>query len=163
VVAKQDQQRIVQLSEEPIDLASAYQFLQTPEAGGISIFAGITRRWTNGKETLCLNYTCYETMAQEEMHRLVDLASSKWILHRVCLIHRMGQVPVSEASVVIGVATSHRPEAFEACRFLIDQLKIQVPIWKHETYTDGTASWIEGTHPPEPHVSDDNMVRASII
>ncbi len=66
-----------------------------------------------------------------------------------CLLHRLGVVPVAEASVVIGIATPHRGDAFEACRFLIDQLKIQVPIWKKEHYADGKKEWVMGKGKPE--------------
>ncbi len=148
MVANKAQQRIVQLSRDPIDVGTALSFLQTPRAGGISIFLGTTRQWTNGQETTLLTYESYKPMALKQMHRLIDMAESRWHIHQTCLLHRLGEVPRSEISVLIGVATSHRSEAFEACRFLIDQLKIQVPIWKQERHTDGSKIWIEGTLPP---------------
>ncbi len=89
-------------------------------------------------------------MALKEMHRLVDLAENHWPVHRTCLLHRLGKVPIAEASVLIGVATPHRPEAFKASRFLIDQLKIQVPIWKRELFSDGQEIWIQGANLPDP-------------
>lgn len=142
------QTRWVQLSQEPIDIASAYSFLQDPATGGISIFIGTTREWTNGHQTLSLTYESYQPMAQKEMHRLLDLAENQWPLQKACLLHRLGKVPPTEASVVVGVASPHRAEAFEACQFLIDTLKMQVPIWKQEERTDGE-HWVQGSAPPE--------------
>lgn len=141
--------RWVQLSREPIDIAEAYQFLQTPAAGGLALFIGTTRQWISGQETLSLTYEGYESMALKEMHRLLDVAVNRWPIHRACLLHRLGEVPLAEASVLVGIATSHRPEAFEACRYLIDQLKVQVPIWKQERLADGQKIWVEGADLPE--------------
>lgn len=149
MVAENSNQRWVNLLQEPVDIASAYQFLQTSAAGGIAIFVGTTRQWTNGQETTTLEYESYEPMALKEMHRLVDLAESHWPVHRACLLHRLGKVPIAEASVLIGVSTPHRPEAFKASRFLIDQLKIQVPIWKRELLADGREIWIQGSGLPD--------------
>ena len=73
---------------------------------------------------------------------------TRWPVERVCLLHRLGIVPPAEASVVVGVATPHRADAFAACRFLIDTLKQQVPIWKREVYADGSTEWVEGSAPP---------------
>lgn len=148
-MADKVEQRIVQLSFSPLDIASAYEFLKIPEAGGISMFIGTTRRWTNGKETISLSYESYQPMALKEMHRLAKIAESKWPIHQICIIHRLGKVPVAEASVIVGVSTSHRAEAFQACRFLIDRLKVQVPIWKQEYLSDGSKSWVEGTLPTQ--------------
>ena len=149
MVAKGLRKRWVQLSRKPIDIAEAYQFLQTPAAGGLALFIGTTRQWTAGRETLSLTYEGYEPMALKEMHRLLDTAVNRWPIHRACLLHRLGKVPLAEASVLVGVATSHRPEAFKACRYLIDQLKVQVPIWKQEHLADGQKIWMQGADLPE--------------
>ncbi len=149
MVAEDLHKRWVQLSRKPIDVAEAYQFLQTPAAGGLAFFIGTTRQWTDGQETLSLTYEGYEPMALKEMHRLIDAAVNRWPIHRACLLHRLGEVPLAEASVLVGAATSHRPEAFEACRFLIDRLKVQVPIWKQEHLADGQKIWVQGADFPE--------------
>ena len=149
MVAEGLRKRWVHLSRGPIDIAKAYQFLQTPAAGGLALFIGTTRQWTAGQETLSLTYEGYEPMALKEMHRLIDVAVNRWPIHRACVLHRLGEVPLAEASVLVGVAAPHRPEAFEACRYLIDRLKVQVPIWKQEHLADGQKIWIEGTDLPE--------------
>lgn len=137
----------IHLSETPLDIAAADAFLHTERAGGINLFVGTTRRWTEGRETVRLAYDAYAPMAAREMRQLADEAADRWPVLRGCLLHRLGEVPVAEASVIIGVACAHRAAAFEACRWLIDTLKAQVPIWKQEVYADGSTEWVEGQLP----------------
>ena len=145
---KKENHRWFLLGHDPLDVGAAFAFLQTPTAGGIDLFVGTTRQWTAGKETVRLEYDCYEAMALKEMARLAKEAQARWPVERVCLLHRLGVVPPAEASVVVGVATPHRADAFAASRFLIDTLKQHVPIWKREVYADGSTEWIEGPAPP---------------
>ena len=134
-----------QITEHTPSLDDIANYLYDSRAGGVDIFVGITREWTDDKQTLELSYECYEPMAMREMKKLLDIASAKWPVVKACIIHRVGIVPAAEPSVVIGVATPHRRDAFEACRFLIDELKVQVPIWKKEIYADGTEEWVDPT------------------
>lgn len=138
----------VRIQQEPIDLAAADDFLRSEEAGAVEFFLGTTRRWTDGRETTRLEYECYRPMALAELRRLVEEAAARWPLAKACLWHREGEVPLREASVLVGVATPHRQDAFDACRYLIDTLKQRVPIWKRERFADGTTEWVEGTLPP---------------
>ncbi len=139
------------LLSEALPVAKAVSFLQTPEAGGLALFMGTTRQWTDNRETRSLFYEAYEPMALAEMSHLSDEAQHRWPIRRLCLWHRLGNVPPGEISVLVGVATPHRAEAFEACRFLIDSLKCQVPIWKRETLSDGQTVWVEeGIPEPKP-------------
>lgn len=139
----------VHLQEDMLDINQVARFLYHPKAGGVDIFAGTTRQWTDKKETVELSYECYEALARKEMDTLIHQALAKWPVVKACMIHRLGVVPVAEASVIIGVATPHRTDAFEACRYLIDRLKVQVPIWKKEYYADGTTEWVQGNAKPE--------------
>ena len=141
--------RWVVIQHELLSVDQVAEFLYDARAGGVDIFVGTTRKWTHGKETAELSYECFEPMALKEMHTLIDKAEAKWDVAKVCILHRLGVVPVAQASVIIGVSTPHRKDAFEACRFLIDQLKVQVPIWKKEHYTDGSTEWVQGTSKPE--------------
>ena len=84
-------------------------------------------------------------MAEREMARLCTEALGRWPLERACLLHRLGEVPVAEASVIVGASSPHRAAAFEACRWLIDSLKETVPIWKREHYADGSVEWVTPT------------------
>jgi molybdopterin synthase catalytic subunit len=136
------------IQEEHLDVEAVSGFLRVEEAGGVDIFLGTTRRWTSGRETVLLEYECYEAMALSEMRRLLREADERWPIIRACLLHRTGEVALRETSVIVGVSTPHRDAAFAACRYLIDALKKRVPIWKRERFVDGTTEWVEGQLPP---------------
>ena len=138
---------LIELTHEPIAYERALGHLVDEHCGGQAVFLGTTRRWTDGRETELLEYEAYEPMAHAELRRLVESAVSKWPVRRAVVIHRLGRVDAGEASVLIGVATPHRADAFAACRFLIDTLKARVPIWKKERYADGTTEWVRGKLP----------------
>ena len=137
------------VGQEPLDMQAADAFLRAPEAGGVCLFAGTTRRQGAGDSpTTHLEFEAYEAMALQEMQRLMGEAQRQWPdLQRTVLLHRLGDVPLEEASVVTGASAPHREGAFAACRFLIDRLKEQVPLWKREHYADGRARWIKGRVP----------------
>ncbi len=144
----------IQLLHGRIAVEAAHRHLKIPTAGALSLFTGITRQFTAGKQTLRLEYECYEAMAMDELRRLADSARSRWPILRLCMLHRLGVVPVSEESVVVGVAAAHRADAFAACRYLIDTLKQQVPIWKREHFADGATEWVPGRL-PQPETRSD--------
>ena len=81
-------------------------------------------------------------LALAEIGRLITIVREKWPILRVAVVHRIGEVPVGEASVIVGVATAHRAESFDACQFIIDELKQHVPIWKKENFSDGHSEWV---------------------
>ena len=137
----------IRLAEAPLDIAAVDAFLRTEAAGGLNLFAGTTRRWTDGRETVRLAYDAYAPMAVKTIQSLADEAAERWPVLRVAVLHRLGEVPPPEASVIVGVACAHRAAAFEACRWLIDTLKVQVPIWKREHYADGSTEWVQGQTP----------------
>ncbi|MEX0601953.1 MAG: molybdenum cofactor biosynthesis protein MoaE [Bacteroidota bacterium] len=132
---------MVRLTPDPIDIPSLLTDVITPESGGIDVFVGTTRNHSNGRGVTRLEYEAFEPMALKEMEKIEHRARERWPLHNVAVIHRLGTVPVGEASVAIAVASAHRKDAFEACRFLIDELKKTVPIWKREHFADGTVEW----------------------
>lgn len=145
-----DSDRWIALFDAPFEAAVADTYLRDTRAGGLCLFHGTTRQWTNDKETVELSYEAFEPMAVKEMSRLVDEAYDQWPLIRVVFWHRLNVVPVKESSVLIGVASAHRGPAFDACRYLIDRLKVQVPIWKKEHFADGSTEWVQGKSLPEP-------------
>ena len=120
------------LFDGPLPVDDVHAFLADDRAGGTCVFVGTSRRWTGTVETDLLTYEAYGPMAQAELDRLACEAAARWEAVRVAILHRTGAVPPPEASVVVGVACPHRAEAFEACRWLIDTLKEDVPIWKTE-------------------------------
>jgi molybdopterin synthase catalytic subunit len=133
-----------------IDLAALDRAARDPRAGAVVTFVGTTRNENAGRRVRRLEYEAFEPMATGEMRRLAAEAARRWTLRKVAMVHRIGVVPVGEASVAIAVAAGHRGEAFEACRWLIDRLKEVVPIWKKEHYRGGEI-WIgaqQGGPPP---------------
>ena len=124
-----------------IDLAALDRAVRDPKAGAVVTFTGTTRKENAGRSVRRLEYEALASMATKEMRGLAVVAKKKWPLRKVAMVHRIGVVPVGEASVAIAVSAGHRGEAFEACRWLIDRLKEIVPIWKKEHYRGGEI-WI---------------------
>lgn len=132
-----------EITNEAIDVGQAARRVCPPECGATVTLDGYVRRFTAGRETLYLVYEAYESMAVREMHQLGAAAREKFQIANIGIIHRVGRLEIGETSVVITVASPHRKAAFEACEWLIRELKRTVPIWKKEVYADGE-HWIEG-------------------
>lgn len=128
-----------------IDLNEAYSYLNSHDAGAVNLFIGTVRNNAHGKQVDKLVFEAYEPMALKEMENLAARASQSWSVAKLLMVHTVGEKAVGEPVVVIGIASPHRQEAFEATRFLIDELKKTVPIWKKEFYQDGSI-WVNA-HP----------------
>jgi len=136
----------VSVSAAPIDVAAAIGAAGTTETGATGAFVGTVRATPSeevGKQVVRLDYEAHPTLAEETMRALAHQAAEKWPLARVVAIHRTGSCEVGEPTVVIACSSPHRAEALEACRWLIDEIKVAAPIWKKEIYTDGS-SWVGG-------------------
>jgi len=131
------------LTREPIDAERLIAAAKQGEDGAVVVFDGIVRDNTRGRRTLYLDYEAYEEMAAKQMRELAAEARGRFGVRQVTMVHRLGRLMVGETSVLIAVASAHRAQAFEACRWLIDTLKKTVPIWKKETFVDG-AVWAAG-------------------
>jgi molybdopterin synthase catalytic subunit/molybdopterin converting factor small subunit len=118
------------------------------EDGAVVVFDGIVRNHTRNRQTIHLDYEAYEEMATNQIDELARAAITRFGVRHVALVHRLGRLQVGETSVLIVVASAHRAQAFDACRWLIDTLKKTVPIWKKETFVDG-AVWAAGEPFPE--------------
>lgn len=134
--------------EQPIDAAEVTAAAADPATGATVTFIGTTRDHNDGRQVTQLEYEAYPEMALAEMRKIGDLAAQRWPIAKIAIVHRIGVVPIGEASVVIAVSSAHRVAAFEACHFAIDRLKEVVPIWKKEHYTGGEL-WI-GSQRGEP-------------
>ncbi|HTW79479.1 MAG TPA: molybdenum cofactor biosynthesis protein MoaE [Terracidiphilus sp.] len=133
----------VTLTRERIETEKLIAEAKAAEDGAVVVFDGIVRNNSRGRATLYLEYQAYEEMALAEMRRLAAEAREKFGVRRVAMVHRLGRLEIGESSVLIVVASAHRAQAFDACRWLIDTLKQTVPIWKKETFADG-AVWAPG-------------------
>lgn len=136
-------QVVTALTRARIDAEALAAAAKAGEDGAVAVFDGIVRNNTRGRRTLHLDYEAYEEMATKQMRELAQEAISRFAVRQVTIVHRLGRLEVGETSVLIVVASAHRAQAFDACRWLIDTLKKTVPIWKKETFADGTA-WAAG-------------------
>ena len=138
----------VEILDAVLPAAQVMEQIKAGSDGAVCVFDGIVRNNTRGRETLYLDYEAFREMAIEQMKGLAAEAVTRFGVREVALLHRLGRLQVGETSVLIAVASAHRGAAFEACRWLIDTLKKQVPIWKKETFVDG-AVWADGEPFPE--------------
>lgn len=125
---------LIKLQTEAIDVEGYYQQLKDPKFGGIVTFIGTIREWTGEVHTEKIEYTAYHEMAIKELEKLAAPVEEKGA--RVIIVHRLGELAITDEAVFIGVATPHRKAAFEGCQYIIDRLKETVPIWKKEVDTD---------------------------
>jgi len=139
---------------EPLDCASA---------GGFVLFDGKVRNHAGGLDVLKLEYEAYPELALAEGNKLVQEAMDRFGLCAVDIVHRTGSLEIGESAVVIQVAAPHRREAFAGCEWIIDKLKIRVPIWKRETYVDGDSGWVGADAPPAPQGFDEAFFRRQIV
>lgn len=139
------------VTRTPIRIEALLRAVRDPAAGAVVTFVGTTRNENAGRRVVRLEYEAFATMACREMRRLANTAVRRWKLRRVAMVHRVGIVPVGQASVAIAVSAGHRAEAFAACHWLIDRLKEIVPIWKREHFRGGQI-WIgaQQSAPPVP-------------
>jgi molybdopterin synthase catalytic subunit len=131
------------LTDGPIDVAAISAAVAGPGRGAIVLFLGTVRNAHAGREVAALTYSSYRRMAERKLGEIVADLEAQGTDLRAGIIHRLGDVPVGEPSVVIAVASPHRAEAYEASRTALERLKAEVPIWKRERYADGSEAWRE--------------------
>ncbi len=131
---------MMHLTRDPLDVGDLLATVQSPERGGTCVFLGTVR---NDAGVTSIDYSAYESMAVEEIERILSEARERWPRSRVMLQHRLGVIPVGEASIAIAAAAPHRDEAFAACRYVIEEVKKRLPVWKKELRGDGSEQWVE--------------------
>lgn len=136
--------KIIALVEQ-LDTNLVYKELSHPKSGGICVFVGAVREFTNEEKVSALEFESYKGMALKEMDKIADKALETWNLNKVVIKHALGRKGVEEPVVIVGASSAHRSDCFEACRFLIDTLKETVPIWKKEMFENKTV-WVSA-HP----------------
>jgi molybdopterin synthase catalytic subunit len=132
---------VTYLSHQPIDTGMLLAGVASPERGAIASFFGIVRNHQEGRAVLRLEYSAYEPMVETECARIVGEAHDRWDV-AVALVHRVGELEVGDTAVAIAAASAHRDQAFLACRYVIEEVKRRLPIWKREFYADGSAEWV---------------------
>ena len=134
------------LSETPFDVASLRAELLDARVGGYASFEGWVRDHNAGREVTGLRYEAYAALAEAEGERVLAEACERFAILDARCVHRTGDLAIGELAVWVGVAAAHRDAAFAACRWIIDEVKASVPIWKHERYAEGDAGWLH----PQP-------------
>ncbi len=135
----------VGISEEKLSIEKAMDFVDASINGAIDIFVGRVRNHNLGREVNAVSYTAYDPLACSAMKQICEVAIAKFDDRIKCYVeHYKGQLEIGGISVVIAVGSPHRDECFKACRYIIEELKIRVPVWKQEHYIDGDSGWLEG-------------------
>ncbi len=134
------------IQSTPLDPQALRDAVLDPAAGGFCSFEGWVRNHHEGRCVDHLEYEAYAPLAEKEGQRILTEARERFeILHASC-IHRIGEIGIGGLAVVVCVSAAHRDAAFDACRYIIDEVKARVPIWKKEHFTDGTSGWVRCDH-----------------
>lgn len=149
----------VTIAKQAIDLGAFRASLEDVRCGGAVFFEGRVRDHNEGRAVERLEYEAYEPLSIKEGETILEEARSRWSFQRAACIHRAGVLELGEIAVVVGVVSAHRDEAFQAARYIIDEIKLRLPIWKREHYVDGERSWVNcqrcgQAHADRPEVAD---------
>ncbi|GAB2940834.1 molybdopterin synthase catalytic subunit MoaE [Hymenobacter coalescens] len=137
---------LIELTDQPINVAAVLDAVQADGAGAVNSFIGTIRNRSTGRRVVRLHYEAYDQMAVHQLRKVAEQAVERWpMLQKVAVVHRKGTLEIGDVAVVVAVSTPHRAESFAACQYIIDTLKEVVPIWKKEEYEDGTV-WV-AAHP----------------
>jgi molybdopterin synthase catalytic subunit len=133
------------LVREPIDATALLARVSRPSNGAVLLFLGVVREVNDGRAVTGIDYSAYEPMAARELAAIAAEAAQRFGVTDIAIAHRLGELSLEEASVGIAVAHPHRADAYEASRWIIEEIKRRVPIWKREHYRDGTREWVDPT------------------
>jgi molybdopterin synthase catalytic subunit len=133
---------MVRLTPDPIDYHALAEKVRHPSAGAVALFLGTVRDLTGDHVTVFLDYEAYPPMAEKKLAEIEAEVRRRWPVREVAMVHRLGRLGVGEVSVAVAVSSTHRADAFEACRYAIDALKELVPIWKKDNPPDAAPEWI---------------------
>lgn len=147
----------VSITRDPIDPAAVLARVGRPEDGAAVLFLGTIRNHNEGRRVVGLRYEAYAEMAERLLAEIGGEAVERWLgddlgddeetAGRIAVVHRVGDLGIGDIGVAVAASAPHRAESFAACRYVIDELKERVPIWKRERYAEGTEEWLEGTVP----------------
>lgn len=141
------------ITREPLDATRILADVGAAHDGAVLLFQGIVRNHNDGRPVTGMRYEAYEAMAEKVLAEIASEAAERLGTPRIAVAHRVGELDIGEASVVIAVSSPHRAEAFDAGRYVIEEIKKRLPVWKHEHYADGERRWVEGQIPPVPEAA----------
>ncbi len=133
--------RLLAIRDRAVDVGEVYAAVEDPGAGGLAVFVGTVRDHDEGKAVSSLDYSAHPTAAAALEHVAAAVAD-RFDVVSLAAVHRVGALQVGDVAVAVAIGCGHRGDAFAACRELIDSMKQQVPIWKHQRFTDGTEEWV---------------------
>jgi molybdopterin synthase catalytic subunit len=133
--------RLIAVRDSELSVDEVRAAIKDPRAGGIALFLGVVRDNDEDRTVDALGYSAHP-MAEREMRRIAEDVAHKHGLTSIAAVHRTGDLEIGDLAVVVGAAAVHRAEAFDGCREMIDSLKAEVPIWKHQRFADGSAEWV---------------------
>jgi len=133
--------RLVAIQETPLDAAAVLASVEGDKSGGVTLFVGRVRDHDNNKDVVGLDYSAHPT-ALDMMRAICERVADAHPVHGVAAVHRVGSLAIGDIAVVVAAAAAHRGQAFDASRDLIDTLKAEIPIWKHQRFTDGSDEWV---------------------
>ncbi|MGW2408563.1 molybdenum cofactor biosynthesis protein MoaE [Streptomyces sp. NPDC001739] len=139
--AAADPIRLLAIRDTPLSVDEVFAAVGDAAAGGTALFVGTVRSHDNGADVDALGYSAHPS-AEAEMRRIAEKVIADHPVRALAAVHRVGDLRIGDLAVVVAVSCPHRGEAFDACRKLIDDLKHEVPIWKHQTFVDGTEEWV---------------------
>ncbi|MEU8539092.1 molybdenum cofactor biosynthesis protein MoaE [Streptomyces sp. NPDC048717] len=139
--ASDDPIKLLAIRDTPLSVDEVFRAVGDDAAGGIVLFVGTVRNHDGGADVDALGYSCHPT-AEAELRRVAEKVAANHPVRALAAVHRVGDLRVGDLAVIVAVSCPHRGEAFEACRQLIDDLKHEVPIWKHQSFSDGTEEWV---------------------
>jgi len=133
---------VIEISDQNIEVEALRNQLTNPGSGGVCVFEGWVRNSNDGRDVLRLEYEVYEPLAVSEGEKVIAEAMQRFPFLEASCVHRSGLLAIGDCAVWVGVSASHRDEAFKACRYIIDEIKTRLPIWKKEYYVDGDSGWV---------------------
>ncbi len=133
--------RLLDIRDTPLSVDEVFAAVGSFDAGGTALFVGTVRREDHGKEVTRLSYSAHPS-ALAELRRVAEKVAADFPVTALAAVHRVGDLELGDIAVIVAVACPHRAEAFAACRRLIDDLKAEVPIWKHQVFADGSTEWV---------------------
>lgn len=134
------------LTDAPIPVDVLKDALRDDRAGALITFEGVVRNHNEGKTVQSLSYEAYEPLARAEAERIFGEVAERFTIIKCILVHRTGHLKISDAAVFVGVSAAHRDQAYLASRYIIDETKKRLPIWKKEHYTDSSSAWVNCHH-----------------
>lgn len=136
------------ITDSPIDTTAFLCTVGSAADGAVLLFLGTVREQNEGRPVRGMRYDAYADMAESVLAGIAREAAERAGTDRISVVHRVGELGIGEVSVAIAVSSPHRPEAFDAARYIIEEIKLRLPVWKHEHYTDGSGQWLDGAVPP---------------